>query len=151
MGALQPDRGLLAEQRPRCQDARQAAPDAGALPRGSREVRRVDNSILERILTFRPSATAGRNVFTYAGEIAGPLTGDAPSILNRSYTITAEIEIPAGRPEGLSRRNLTRATFAQQNSLTLPSSRSINAARWSSFRRSRLPAALVPPVMSLRR
>ena len=32
----------------------------------------LDNSILERILTPRPSATAGRNVFTYTGEISGP-------------------------------------------------------------------------------
>ena len=31
----------------------------------------LDNSILQRILTPRPSATAGRNVFTYSGEIVG--------------------------------------------------------------------------------
>ena len=31
----------------------------------------LDNSILPRVLTPRPSATAGRNVFTYAGEMSG--------------------------------------------------------------------------------
>ena len=54
----------------------------------------LDNSILERILTPRPSATAGRNVFTYSGEMSGLPTSDAPSILNKSYTITAEVEVP---------------------------------------------------------
>jgi arylsulfatase len=32
-------------------------------------------------------------VFTYSGEISGIPTGNAPSILNRSYTITAEVDI----------------------------------------------------------
>jgi hypothetical protein len=36
-------------------------------------------------------------VFTYSGEITGIPPGDAPSLLNTSYTITADIEIP---PEG---------------------------------------------------
>jgi arylsulfatase len=61
----------------------------------------LDNSILERILTPRPSATAGRNVFTYSGEMSGLPTSGAPSILNRSYTITAEIEVPAGGGDGM--------------------------------------------------
>jgi hypothetical protein len=61
----------------------------------------LDNSVLQRILTPRPSATAGRNVFTYSGEISGIPDSDAPSILNRSYTITAEIEVPQGGAEGM--------------------------------------------------
>ena len=61
----------------------------------------LDNSILERLMTPRPSATAGRNVFTYSGVISGLPTGDAPSILNKSYTITAEIEVPADGGDGM--------------------------------------------------
>jgi arylsulfatase len=61
----------------------------------------LDNSVLERIVTPRPSATAGRDVFTYSGEISGISSGDAPSILNRSYTIIAEVEIPPGGAEGM--------------------------------------------------
>jgi arylsulfatase A-like enzyme len=54
----------------------------------------LDNSTLQRIITPRPSATAGRNTFTYSGELSGLPESDAPSILNRSYTITAELDIP---------------------------------------------------------
>jgi arylsulfatase len=61
----------------------------------------LDNSILERLLTPRPSATAGRKVFTYSGEMSGLPTSGAPSILNRSYTITAEIEVPEGGGDGM--------------------------------------------------
>jgi arylsulfatase A-like enzyme len=62
----------------------------------------LDNSVLPRIVAPRPSATAGRNVFTYSGEMPGLPPSDAPSILNRSYTITADVEIPEGRSLGLS-------------------------------------------------
>jgi arylsulfatase len=54
----------------------------------------LDNSILPRLIAPRPSATAGRNTFIYSGEMSGLPVSDAPSILNRSYTITAEVEIP---------------------------------------------------------
>jgi arylsulfatase len=59
----------------------------------------LDNSVLQRVLAARPSATAGRTNFTYSGELPGVPYSDAPSILNRSYTITAEVEIP-GRQTG---------------------------------------------------
>src|SRR5262249_15265474 len=61
----------------------------------------LDNSILPRLLTPRPSATAGRTEFTYSGVMAGLPTGDAPSVMNRSFTITAEIEVPQGGAEGM--------------------------------------------------
>jgi arylsulfatase len=61
----------------------------------------LDNSILPRILTPRPSATAGRSVFTYSGENADIPVSNAPSILNRDYTITAEVTIPKGGAEGM--------------------------------------------------
>jgi arylsulfatase len=65
------------------------------------EVLPLDNSILQRMLTARPSATAGRTEFTYVGEMPGIPTGDAPSILNRSFTITADIEVPQSGAEGM--------------------------------------------------
>jgi arylsulfatase A-like enzyme len=61
----------------------------------------LDNSILERILTPRPSATAGRTEFTYMSEVSGLPDGSAPNILTRSYSISAEVEVPAGGGEGM--------------------------------------------------
>jgi hypothetical protein len=61
----------------------------------------LDNGVLERLLTPRPSAVAGRDTFTYSGELAGLDPGSAPSILNKSYTITAEVEIPQSGGEGM--------------------------------------------------
>ncbi len=61
----------------------------------------LDNSILPRFLTPRPSATAGRTVFTYSGENPGIPVANAPSILNKDYTITAEVTIPKGGAEGM--------------------------------------------------
>jgi arylsulfatase len=49
----------------------------------------------------KPNLTAGRKQFTYSGE---PVTGipysAAPSLLNTSYTISAEIDVPEGGGEG---------------------------------------------------
>ena len=61
----------------------------------------LDNSTLARFTTPRPSLTAGRTVFTYTGGLTGVPNSGAPSILNKSYTITAEVEIPAGGAEGM--------------------------------------------------
>jgi hypothetical protein len=61
----------------------------------------LDNTTLLRWNTPRPSLTAGRNVFTYSGELSGVPASAAPSILNKSYTITAEVEIPQGGAEGM--------------------------------------------------
>jgi arylsulfatase A-like enzyme len=61
----------------------------------------LDNSVLPRLVTPRPSATAGRDVLTYSGELAGLPISDAPSLLNKSYTITAEVEIPSTGAEGM--------------------------------------------------
>ena len=65
------------------------------------EVLPLDNSILPRLLTPRPSATAGRTEFVYSGQMPGLPPGDAPSVMNRSFTITAEVEIPQGGGEGM--------------------------------------------------
>ncbi len=61
----------------------------------------LDNSTLARFLTARPSATAGRKVFTYSGELTGVPPSAAPNILDKSYTITAEVAIPEGGAEGM--------------------------------------------------
>lgn len=61
----------------------------------------LDNSVLPRIIAARPSATAGRTVFTYSGENAGIPVGNAPSLLNKDYTITAEVTIPKSGAEGM--------------------------------------------------
>jgi arylsulfatase A-like enzyme len=61
----------------------------------------LDNSILARLLAPRPSATAGRTEFTYSGEVSGVPDGNAPNLLTRSYSITAEVEIPTKGAEGM--------------------------------------------------
>jgi len=61
----------------------------------------LDNTAFVRLLTPRPSAVAGRTVFTYTGENSGIPVGNAPSILDRDYTITAEVTIPKGGAEGM--------------------------------------------------
>ena len=61
----------------------------------------LDNSGFVRLLTPRPSAVAGRTVFTYSGENAGIPVGNAPSILDKDYTITAEVTVPEGGAQGM--------------------------------------------------
>jgi hypothetical protein len=61
----------------------------------------LDNTTLARWNTPRPSLTAGRTVFTYSGELSGTPASAAPDIKNKSYTITAEVEIPEGGAEGM--------------------------------------------------
>ena len=61
----------------------------------------MDNSILPRLITPRPSATAGRTEFTYSGELSGLPDGSVPNTLAKSYSITAEVEIPQGGAEGM--------------------------------------------------
>ena len=60
----------------------------------------LDNSVLTRVLSPRPSATAGRTEFTYTGENVGIPVANAPRLLNRDYTIIAEITVPKAGAEG---------------------------------------------------
>ena len=86
VGTLQPHRGLLAGQRPRGQDARQAARDAGALPGGGDEVPGVPARQLDpraRCSRRGRATPPGATVFTYSGELSGMPTSDAPSILDQ--------------------------------------------------------------------
>jgi arylsulfatase A-like enzyme len=61
----------------------------------------LDNSVLPRIIAPRPSSTAGRNTLTYSGELPGVPYSDAPDILNKSYTVSAEVEVPQSGGEGI--------------------------------------------------
>jgi arylsulfatase A-like enzyme len=61
----------------------------------------LDNSGFVRLLAPKPSAIAGKSVFTYTGENVGIPTGNAPSIVDKDYTITAEVTIPDGGAEGM--------------------------------------------------
>ena len=61
----------------------------------------LDNTAFSRLLTPRPSAVAGRTLFTYTGENVGIPLGNAPDILDKDYTITAEITVPEGGAEGM--------------------------------------------------
>ena len=48
-----------------------------------------------------PNLTGGRTEFTYSGPITGIPNSGAPNILNKSYSITAEVTIPEGGAEGM--------------------------------------------------
>ena len=64
----------------------------------------LDDRTLPRFMGTKPSYTMGRNVFTYTGELTNvpfPGVAGAPNVLNKSYTITADIEIPQGGAEGM--------------------------------------------------
>src|SRR5271157_2163460 len=61
----------------------------------------LDNSGFVRLLAPKPSAIAGRTDFTYTGVNVGIPVGNAPSILDRDYTITANITVPDGGAEGV--------------------------------------------------
>ncbi len=68
---------------------------------GKYQVFPLDNRAFVRLLTPRPSAIAGKTDFTYTGVNPGIPVGNAPSILNKDYTITAEVTIPSGGAEGV--------------------------------------------------
>jgi arylsulfatase len=62
----------------------------------------LDASAATRMVTPRPSLSGGRLAYTYPGEsVTGIPRGTAPSLLNTSYTITADIEVPQGGAEGM--------------------------------------------------
>jgi arylsulfatase A-like enzyme len=61
----------------------------------------LDASVATRLAQARPNITAGRSEFTYTTPQTGIPQGDSPSILNTSYIITADIEVPEGGGEGM--------------------------------------------------
>ncbi len=61
----------------------------------------LDASVAARVVAPRPNITAGRTEFVYTRPMVGLPQGASPLLLNTSYTITAEIEVPEGGAEGM--------------------------------------------------
>jgi hypothetical protein len=61
----------------------------------------LDASVAARIVAPRPNITAGRTEFVYTRPMVGLPQGDSPLLLNTSYTITADIDVPQGGAEGM--------------------------------------------------
>jgi arylsulfatase A-like enzyme len=61
----------------------------------------LDASVAARIIAPRPNITAGRKEFVYTRPMTGLPQGDSPLLLNASYTITADIDVPQGGAEGM--------------------------------------------------
>jgi arylsulfatase A-like enzyme len=61
----------------------------------------MDASVAARIVAPRPNITAGRTEFVYTKPMVGLPQGDSPMLLDASYTITADIEVPEGGAEGM--------------------------------------------------
>jgi len=61
----------------------------------------LDNDTFARSLAPRPSATAGKTVFTYTGANPGINSSNAPNILGRSYSMSAEVDVPQGGGDGM--------------------------------------------------
>ncbi len=65
------------------------------------EVFPMDASVAARLGAPRPNITSGRTEFVYTHPMIGLPQGDSPGLLNSSYTITAEIDVPEGGAEGM--------------------------------------------------
>jgi len=61
----------------------------------------LDASVAARIVAPRPNITAGRTEFVYTRPMTGLPQGDSPFLLDASYTVTADIEVPQGGAEGI--------------------------------------------------
>jgi arylsulfatase len=61
----------------------------------------LDAAVAVRLMAPRPNLIADRTTFSYAGELTGIPHGDAPSLLGKSYTISADVEIPSSGAEGM--------------------------------------------------
>ena len=65
------------------------------------EVLPLDASVAARIVAPRPNITAGRTEFVYTHPMVGLPQGNSPLLLNTSYTVTADIDVPDGGAEGM--------------------------------------------------
>jgi len=61
----------------------------------------MDASVVERIADPKPSLTAGLTELVYTRPMTGVPQGDAPYLLNTSYSLTADITVPEGGAEGM--------------------------------------------------
>jgi arylsulfatase A-like enzyme len=62
----------------------------------------LDGSAASRFIAPRPSLAAGRTVFNFSGATITDIpAGNMPNLLNSSYTITADIDVPQAGAEGM--------------------------------------------------
>jgi hypothetical protein len=61
----------------------------------------LNNSQVPILTAERPGPAAGRTQFVYTASMTSTQFAVAPSLLNRSYRITADIEVPDGGAEGV--------------------------------------------------
>lgn len=61
----------------------------------------LSNEAFARAMAPRPSAVAGKTLFTYTGANPGISLTNAPNVLSKSYTITAEVTVPEGGGNGM--------------------------------------------------
>jgi arylsulfatase len=61
----------------------------------------LDASVATRLVQPRPNLTAGRSQFVYTRPMTGLPQGDSPLLLNCSYNVTADIDVPADGAEGM--------------------------------------------------
>jgi len=61
----------------------------------------LNNDTFARALAPRPSATAGKTLFSYTGVNAGIPVANAPNILGRSYSVSADVDVPQGGGNGM--------------------------------------------------
>jgi len=61
----------------------------------------MDASVAARIVAPRPNITAGRTEFVYTKPMVGLPQGDSPFLLDSSFTVTADIEVPQSGAEGM--------------------------------------------------
>ncbi len=61
----------------------------------------LSNAQFQRAIEPRPNPAAGKTLFTYKGSTIGIPDSSAPNIIDKSYTITADVTVPAGGGEGV--------------------------------------------------
>jgi hypothetical protein len=65
------------------------------------EVLPLEASVAARIVAPRPNITAGRTEFVYTHPMTGLPQGNAPFLLNTSFNIKADIDVPQEGAEGM--------------------------------------------------
>jgi arylsulfatase len=61
----------------------------------------LSNAQFQRAIEPRPNPAAGKTLFTYKGATVGIPDSSAPNIIDKSYTITADVTVPAGGGDGM--------------------------------------------------
>ena len=106
LGALRRAHRLQPRQRPRREEPGEARGTAGPLPEGGREVPRAAHrrprvrAAGRAPLVGRPDLMGGRTSLTLAEGMTGMMENVFINVKNKSKTITAEIEVPAGGANG---------------------------------------------------